>query len=94
MKLALTTCNTIKKMCVKVEGAGAEVRAMIREVFGKGWRKEARGQLQRIQTRMVQSKKVYEVAVEVEKRWMSPREKEGKELEYHKDFNRIQMMNI
>ena len=94
MKLALTTCNTIKKLCVKVEGSGADVKAMLREVFGKGWRKEAREHLQRIQTKMAQSKKVYDVAVEVEKKWMSPREKEGKELEYHKDFNRIQMMNI
>jgi predicted DNA-binding ArsR family transcriptional regulator len=95
MKLALTTCNTIKKMCVKVEAAGGGgVKEVLREVFGKGWRKAARGQLQEIQAKMAQSKKLYDVAVEVEKRWMAPREKEGKELEYHKDFTRIQMMNI
>ena len=94
MKLALTTCNTIKKLCAKVETAGGGVKAMLLEVFGKGWRKAARGHLQRIQAKMAQSKKLYDVAVEVEKRWMAPREKEGKELEYHKDFTRIQMMNI
>ena len=73
MKLALTTCNTIKKLCTKVEGGGADVKEMLREIFGKGWRKEAREHLQRIQSKMAQSKKVYDVAVEVEKKWMSPK---------------------
>jgi hypothetical protein len=38
---------------------------------------------------MSRIKKLYEVSVDIEERWMSPKKKEGQEFEYDKDYNRI-----
>jgi len=43
---------------------------------------------------MAANKKVYDIAVEVEEKWIGKKKKEGKELEYERDFARIEMMNI
>jgi len=89
----LFAANTLKATGRKVEEAGGDTREVLERLRGKQWVKEIRRRIVEVQTRYVNVKKVYEVAVEVEERCLKKR-REGQELEYHKDFNRLQLMNI
>ena len=50
--------------------------------------------MQEVQEKMIEVKKVYAIACEIEVKWFGDKKKDSGELEYERDFNRVQMMNI
>jgi hypothetical protein len=68
---------------------GGDARTM-KQILGKQWVKQTREVMGQIQTKPEchKVKKLYEIAIEIEDKWLKKRENNGieKELEYEKDF--------
>jgi hypothetical protein len=69
----------------------------MKKVKGKEWLKGARKAMAEIQARKecVASKKLYELAIEIEDKWLRKETKnDDAELEYEKDFERVNKFNF
>ena len=86
--------RTLDILCIKLDKLKISPIEGLTEVMGAGWVSDTRQIIEEASHKHSSMKKIYEVATKITEGWLKVRGEDEEELEYEKDYQRIDKMNF